>query len=957
MDYYITTSRVQTLRWLRLTADRFGILEGEIQLDPVRLTLLIGRNETGKSTFIAALIAALYGVDTSLRRNDPRPYIEDFHPWSGNEYKVELALEMNGRHLEIVRDFAKNTFNVNDFALGDITKQYGGSRHRDRFGEVLTGGLSAGGFLRSFIIAQEQASLLAQPEELVEKIQAIVTASPGDSTTRVAQDLLEKALDRVQAESYFKTPVKAGSAQKKLEEEILRIKQEISELKAKLVESSADLAELSAKEERKQQLLLELEQVRKGALLAEKKEIEQKIGDIQNAAQRIERLQEEEKTLEEAKHFPLDLVMRFNGTLERYRERLEAALNADQEKRNRFEALQVERKRLDTYKDLDSLDIPQVDEFTNDLRLWVKLHKNCERYAEEQDLQRELLAKEGIYANRLEYVINTVSGWKEGTIEHFENMNRERKVLEDVYKAADEKVATHRLPKKKIRVTFLGTMIIAITLIAAFLAAIEWKVEDNAGIALIVTLTAVFLVIVIGLIEHLRYKREEKRFRRDLEKAAKALHKIEIQLKDLATSVGLESPDLLQDIIKDYYRLSGKGSQYFKSSAVSEQGKEELRQVSDRIAPYLEKAGVISAGGQITRGDVEGFIARLDRYHTDLQTILDLENRYESACSDSRRAEDRVQELWNELRTLFDAASIPFGEDLELAVADFNHTAERAKRLREIGDQVQSLQKNQSKAVIVTKYRSRLHDIVRQLEGLTQIEAQEDELAEHRRQEELISSELRLIDREINDERVRLANETARLPKLLRDAEHTLILTKQKLEGLNIQVEAANLALQTITEVEKEVFGNAARILNEKLAPILISFIPRWKSAIFDDQLRLHLQDEITAKQLEPEDIERVLSAGARDALYLGARMALGDFLAGGIVNAPYVLDEPFAHLDDERFFNGMKLLMNQVIAGNQVILLTCHKARHAQWLQSLDKVEQQRVAWQELGRGEGGEG
>jgi uncharacterized protein YhaN len=40
------------------------------------------------------------------------------------------------------------------------------------------------------------------------------------------------------------------------------------------------------------------------------------------------------------------------------------------------------------------------------------------------------------------------------------------------------------------------------------------------------------------------------------------------------------------------------------------------------------------------------------------------------------------------------------------------------------------------------------------------------------------------------------------------------------------------------------------------------------------------------------------------------------------------ILDEPFAHFDDGRFLAAMRHLA-RVAASRQVILLTCHEARH----------------------------
>ena len=47
------------MRLLRLKADGFGALRGEIHFDPDRMTVILDDNERGKSTLLAAVAAAL----------------------------------------------------------------------------------------------------------------------------------------------------------------------------------------------------------------------------------------------------------------------------------------------------------------------------------------------------------------------------------------------------------------------------------------------------------------------------------------------------------------------------------------------------------------------------------------------------------------------------------------------------------------------------------------------------------------------------------------------------------------------------------------------------------------------------------------------------------------------------------------------------------------------------------
>ena len=74
------------------------------------------------------------------------------------------------------------------------------------------------------------------------------------------------------------------------------------------------------------------------------------------------------------------------------------------------------------------------------------------------------------------------------------------------------------------------------------------------------------------------------------------------------------------------------------------------------------------------------------------------------------------------------------------------------------------------------------------------------------------------------------------------------------------------------------------------------------------------------------------LSAGTRDQLYLITRLAVARYLANGDVVAPLILDDPFVTTDDERFASGMRFLVDNLASERQILLLSCHEARH-RWL------------------------
>ncbi len=100
------------MRLLRLRADGFGPLRGEYVFQQGRITLVVDRNETGKSSLLAALSAALYGLEADRRSHKVLTPLERWRPWDGGTYRVELDLECEGETWTIKRDFGRGTVEV-----------------------------------------------------------------------------------------------------------------------------------------------------------------------------------------------------------------------------------------------------------------------------------------------------------------------------------------------------------------------------------------------------------------------------------------------------------------------------------------------------------------------------------------------------------------------------------------------------------------------------------------------------------------------------------------------------------------------------------------------------------------------------------------------------------------------------------------------------------------------------
>jgi hypothetical protein len=113
------------MRIRRVTAHAFGHLREQTLPLADGLTVVYGPNESGKSTWHAALLAALCGRWPSRARDEPG--IERRRPWSGSPWRVSAEVVLaDGRRVELWHDldarygYAKDLDRVADYS-GEIT--------------------------------------------------------------------------------------------------------------------------------------------------------------------------------------------------------------------------------------------------------------------------------------------------------------------------------------------------------------------------------------------------------------------------------------------------------------------------------------------------------------------------------------------------------------------------------------------------------------------------------------------------------------------------------------------------------------------------------------------------------------------------------------------------------------------------------------------------------------------
>lgn len=179
-----------------------------------------------------------------------------------------------------------------------------------------------------------------------------------------------------------------------------------------------------------------------------------------------------------------------------------------------------------------------------------------------------------------------------------------------------------------------------------------------------------------------------------------------------------------------------------------------------------------------------------------------------------------------------------------------------------------------------------------------------------------------------------------KIHKLQTDYEKIMQYRKE-IEKINEQIEASAKYLETLEKFKKalqksfEVLENITKKHHEvwaeklnTLASQALSKITGKKAKIsFNQDLSFNIKVPEVEYPLSGKDIELKLSGGMTEQIYLTVRLILAQALSKD-EKIPLILDEPFAHSDDERFLKGMKYLIQEIAKSNQVIILSCHQNR-----------------------------
>lgn len=207
----------------------------------------------------------------------------------------------------------------------------------------------------------------------------------------------------------------------------------------------------------------------------------------------------------------------------------------------------------------------------------------------------------------------------------------------------------------------------------------------------------------------------------------------------------------------------------------------------------------------------------------------------------------------------------------------------------------------------------------------------EEELETHRTALAELSAELQNLS---NDERrydVELQKQNEKQTELEGKLQHLanvknraemLQRTLDENDAISAEIDAINLAAETMTELQSSIQSSFGHYLNKEAGELIAGITGGVYDSMWIDQ-NLDIFMNTPGKIVPIEDV----SSGTMDQIYLALRLAAARLIQGdsGAVEArlPLIFDDSFAMYDEQRLASALRYITE--IHHGQILLFTCH--------------------------------
>ena len=218
-------------------------------------------------------------------------------------------------------------------------------------------------------------------------------------------------------------------------------------------------------------------------------------------------------------------------------------------------------------------------------------------------------------------------------------------------------------------------------------------------------------------------------------------------------------------------------------------------------------------------------------------------------------------------------------------------------------------------------FRTHMDELLRAEEEL---ETQRTTLAEVSAELQNLSNDERRYDVELqkqNEKQTELEGKLQHLSNVKNRAE-MLKRTLDENDAISTEIDAINLAAETMTELQSSIQSSFGHYLNKEAGELIAGITGGVYDSMWIDQ-NLDIFMNTPGKIVPIEDV----SSGTMDQIYLALRLAAARLIQGdtGAAKArlPLIFDDSFAMYDEQRLASALQYITE--IHHGQILLFTCH--------------------------------
>jgi hypothetical protein len=942
----------------------FGCLKGGLKFSP-GLNVVVGDNERGKSTLQALITSIMYGFEPVRGRaskDEPIRPIERYRPWDGGPYDGTLVVESNKGGApdayRLSRDFGErpdaSSFRMERMSDGRevAAAEIASERGPVSPGEWLTG-MEESLFAASAVVRQNRlsdASAESGRASIRDGLERIIS---GPSAT------VREALVRLEQRERVEPSLKSGD----------RIK------------IQTDIDRLRQDKENLEKALREMEGFRR--------KYEEEIDELDTLARQVEDLDAKRTAVAslriaaEAKEVAkrLDLAAKFEATIAHARKWLEQNADAAAYPSGGKEALAAAKATIDeraarvnelcsslavakracdaaeadlraNFSTLMHLSRVQCDEADALLGRVLTERRNVAWAKEKWEKTRQNInAMEEMRLSELE------ARYPDGPLRTklAEYWPKRQAMVADMTRLDANEARMEALVMRRARRWYLPiALCVVMAILFAFGTIVHlWPIQALGGICLVIV-----VALVWANLSHLEVLEEDVRdlgvkpdanLKEAIEKTRAEKFRIKEQVKQHDAYLAAETTASLPNIeftralkeAEDLAALQRKYLPQLQAKYSLDRAEEGLTKTLAEVEPPLAALRLLSPAGRLAEGEERTLMERVHAYRAALAELASAQEKHDRVKKDHDRAEADLAEAETALRGILRRAGIEDGavddgiKEYERRVeqrGEYDRCIETVKvytqRLaEETGGDVEKLRARRSeleaevarvKPADLPEYAG--YDAV-QLEKAHASLTTRIEDTRKARQTVLVSL-------------AKASVELDRTPELRARLEWCMRRINERERELSI--------LELARGMLEEVGANAHRMWGEVLNRRASAYVSALTGNAYSNlrfapsDLTFTVERAGLNRTLSQDEVEHVLSEGARDAILLGLRLAVVDHLAGGAQAVPLIFDEPLADLDDARFDEALSLL-SQVAATHQVVVLSCHAAQYEAALKRLN--------------------